>query len=218
MAIKNMAQAKKARNIGIAWTLIAYLGALTIGWIGIALFGPGTLKDQEHILPMVLLKLFPPAIAAILITGAIAAMISTADSLLILSASELSENLIKPLFKKQKANSLGQSRLITAALAAIALVLAYLFPSKLIFTLVGYVWAGIGGTLSVVILFTLFWKRYHGRAVLATIISGLIFTVLWSVTGMNAKITSRLLTFFVAGIVAVVTTFIFPKKKSAAPL
>ena len=218
MAIKNMAQAKKARNIGIAWTMIAYLGALTIGWIGIALFGPGTLTDQEHILPMVLLKLFPPAIAAILITGAIAAMISTADSLLILSASELSENLIKPLFKKQKANSLGQSRLITAALAAIALVLAYLFPAKLIFTLVGYVWAGIGGTFSVVILFTLFWKRYHGRAVLATIVSGLIFTVLWSVTGMNAKITSRLLTFFVAGIVAVVTTFIFPKKKSAAPL
>ena len=55
MAIKNMAQAKKARNIGIAWTMIAYLGALMIGWIGIALFGPGTLTDQEHILPMVLL-------------------------------------------------------------------------------------------------------------------------------------------------------------------
>jgi len=218
MAIKNIAQAKKARNIGIAWTLIAYLGALTIGWIGIALFGPGTLADQEHVLPLVLLKLFPPAIAAILITGAIAAMISTADSLLILSASELSENLIKPLRKNSNAaNSLGQSRLITAMLAAIALVLAYLFPSKLIFTLVGYVWAGIGGTFSVVILFTLFWKRYHGRAVIATIISGLVFTILWSVTGMNAKITSRLLTFFVAGAVAIISTFALSKKKSATP-
>ena len=217
MAIKNMAQAKKARNIGIAWTLVAYLGALMIGWIGIALFGPGTLADQEHVLPLVLLKLFPPAIAALLITGAIAAMISTADSLLILSATELSENLIKPLFKKQKADSLVQSRLITAVLAAIALVLAYLSPSKLIFTVVGYVWAGIGGTFSVVILFSLFWKRYHGRAVIATIISGLLFTILWSVTGMNAKITSRLLTFFVAGIVAVAATYIFPKKISVAP-
>lgn len=214
MAIKNIAHAKKARNIGIAWTLIAYLGALMIGWIGIALFGPNTLADQEHILPLVLLKLFPPAIAAILITGAIAAMISTADSLLILSATELSENLIKPLLKKQKADSLGQSRLITAALAAIALILAYLSPSKLIFTVVGYVWAGIGGTFSVVILFSLFWKRYHGRAVIATILSGLLFTVLWSVTGMNAKITSRLLTFFVAAAVAIISTFVFPKKSS----
>jgi sodium/proline symporter len=218
MAIKNMAQAKKARTIGIVWTLIAYLGALTIGWIGIAIFGPGTLADQEHILPMVLLKLFPPAIAAVLITGAIAAMISTADSLLILAASELSENLIKPISKNRKeADFLGQSRWITAALAAIALFLAYLFPSKLIFTMVGYVWAGIGGTFSIVILFTLFWKRYHGKAVIATIISGLLFTVLWSASGMNTRVTSRLLTFFVAGIVAVVTTFIFPKKKSATP-
>ena len=72
----------------------------------------------------------------------------------------------------------------------------------------------IGGTFSVVILFSLFWKRYHGRAVIATIVSGLLFTVLWSVTGMNAKITSRLLTFFVAAAVAIISTFVFPKKSS----
>ncbi|MDW7681881.1 MAG: sodium/proline symporter, partial [bacterium] len=53
------------------------------------------MTDQEYVMPAVILKIFPPAIAAILITGAIAAMISTADSLLILSATELSENLIK---------------------------------------------------------------------------------------------------------------------------
>ena len=62
---------------------------------GIALFGPTGLEDQEYVMPAVLLKIFPPAIAAVLITGAIAAMISTADSLLILSATELSENLLK---------------------------------------------------------------------------------------------------------------------------
>jgi sodium/proline symporter len=88
MAIKDADQARKARNIGIAWTLVAYVGALSIGWIGIAIFGPGALADQEHVLPLVLLKLFPPALAALLITGAIAAMIYTAD-LLILSSSEL---------------------------------------------------------------------------------------------------------------------------------
>jgi len=213
MAIKNTAQIKKARNIGIAWTLVAYLGALSIGWIGLAMFGPGKLADQEHVLPLVLLKLFPPAIAALLITGAIAAMISTADSLLILSSCELSENLIKPLAKKRtEAESLWRSRLITALLALVALGLAYVFPSRLIYTMVGYVWAGIGGTFSIVILFTLFWKRYHGRAVIATIASGLLFTVLWSVTGMNARLTSRLLTFFVAGAVAVIATYALPKK------
>ena len=214
MAIRDKKQAKQARNIGIAWTLIAYVGALSLGWIGLAIFGPTGLEDQEFVMPAVLLKLFPPAIAAILITGAIAAMISTADSLLILSASELSENLIKPSLKQKlsREKSLRQSRIITTLIAIIALGLAYISPQKLIFTLVSYVWAGIGGTFSVVILLTLFWKKYHGRAVIATILAGLLFTILWISTGMDEQISSRLLTFVVALITGILSSFLIPKK------
>jgi sodium/proline symporter len=216
MAIKDPHQAKKARNIGIVWTIIAYIGALSIGWIGIALFGPNGLEDREFVMPAVLLEIFPPAIAAILITGAIAAMISTADSLLILSATELSENLIKPVFNKKVSSrkSLVHSRVITAILAIIALGLAYLAgDGTFIFTLVSYVWAGIGGTFSIVILFTLFWKKFHGKAALITIISGMLFTIIWISSGMDKIITSRILTFIVAGIIAIVSTLFIPKKK-----
>ncbi|MCF8388968.1 MAG: sodium/proline symporter [Bacteroidales bacterium] len=187
MAISDSRQAKKARNIGIAWTIIAYIGALCIGWIGIAIFGPHGLADQEYVMPEVFLTIFPPVIAAILITGAIAAMISTADSLLILSSSELSENIIKPAFNKEniKKKALMHSRLITALLAVVALVLAYISPSDMIYTIVGYVWAGIGSTFSVVIILTLFWKKYHGRAAMLTIISGLVFTIIWFSSGME---------------------------------
>lgn len=177
MAIKDGRQARKARNIGIAWTVVAYIGALSLGWIGIAIFGPAGLEDPEYVMPSVILKLFPPAVAAILITGAIAAMVSTADSLLILSATELSEGLLKK--EGEEKSALRRSRIVTAALAVIALAIAYVSPSKLIFTLVSYVWAGIGCTFSVVIIFSLFWKKFHGRAALATIISGLLFTILW---------------------------------------
>ena len=183
MAIRSSVQAKKARNIGIAWTIVAYIGALMLGWIGIAIFGPAGLSDPEYVMPSVILKLFPPAIASILITGAIAAMISTADSLLILSATELSESMIR---KENKSHgkelifrTLRKHRITTALLAVIALALSYVSPSKLIFTLVSYVWAGIGCTFSVVILFTLFWQKFHGRAALITIIAGILFTVLW---------------------------------------
>jgi sodium/proline symporter len=209
MAIKNSKQARQARNIGILWTVIAYTGALMIGWIGIAIFGPGGLEDREFVMPAVLLEIFPPSIAALLITGAIAAMISTADSLLILSATELSENLIKPALKgnHHKIGSLKRSRLVTALLALIALTLAYFSPSDLIFTMVSYVWAGIGGTFSVVILLTLFWPRYNGRAVIATIVSGIAFTIIWISTNMEQIVSARLLTFFVALLVAILTTY-----------
>ncbi len=218
MAINSKKQAIRARNVGIVWTLIAYVGALMIGWIGIAMFGPDGLEDREYVMPAVILEIFPPAIAAVLITGAIAAMISTADSLLILSATELSENLIRPAMRAdyKQTDSLKRSRLVTALLAVIALALAYISPSDLIFTLVSYVWAGIGGTFSVVILLSLFWKKYHGRAVLATIISGLLFTIIWISTGMDQEITSRLLTFFVALFIAVIFTHLVPKKQVTA--
>ena len=216
MAIKDMKQAKQARNVGIIWTLVAYVGALSLGWIGIAIFSPTGLTDQEYVMPAVLLKIFPPYLAAVLITGAIAAMISTADSLLILSATEFSENILKPLSKDTEQNekkNLFRSRLVTALLAVIALIIAYFSPSKLIFTLVSYVWAGIGGTFSIVILFSLFWKRFHGKAVVSTIISGMLFTIVWISIGMDEVISSRLLTFFVAAIVAVLSTFLFQKQE-----
>ncbi|MFH2094805.1 MAG: sodium/proline symporter [Bacteroidota bacterium] len=197
MAIRDKKQAKRARNIGVIWTVIAYIGALCLGWIGIAIFGPHGLEDPESVMPRVILELFPPAIAAILITGAIAAMISTADSLLILSATEFTENILNSALKKNaEKHSLLRSRLVTAILALVALGVAYMAPSDLIFNLVSYVWAGIGGTFSVVILFTLFWKRFHGKAALATIAGGLLFTVLWIGTGQEShyRITEPIIT------------------------
>jgi sodium/proline symporter len=213
MAIKDAKQAKLARNIGVAWTVVAYIGALCIGWIGLAIFGPEGLPDREYVMPAVLLKIFPPAVAAVLITGAIAAMVSTADSLLVLSATEFSENILPKKKELSQKQQLFRRRAVTALLAIIALAISFVAPSDYIFTLVSYVWAGIGGTFSVVILLTLFWKKYHGRAVLITIITGLLFTIIWIQTGMDKVITARILTFFVALTVAVVSTYVVPVKK-----
>ncbi len=214
MAIKDERNARTARNIGVLWTIIAYIGALMIGWIGLALFGPDGLKDQETVMPEVLTTIFNPFISGLLITGVLAAIISTANSLLILSATELSENIIKPLRKKKQDpdNGLRQSRVITAVLSLIALLLAYISPSDLIYSIVGYVWAGIGSTFSVVILLTLFWPKYHGTAALLTIASGLIFTISWISFGLDEYISSRILTFIVALVVAIGTTYLSKSK------
>lgn len=213
MAISDAKNAKQARNIGVAWTIVAYIGALMIGWIGIAIFGPAGLKDQETVMPEVLTKLFNPFIAGILITGVLAAVVSTANSLLILSATELSENIIKPLSKTTSSKSLFQSRIITAVLSLVALVLAYFISSDLIYAIVGFVWAGIGSTFSVVIMLTLFWKRYHGRAVILTILTGLLFTLIWRITGMEQILSARFLTFFIALLAAILGTYLIPKKE-----
>jgi len=216
MAIKDERNAKIARNIGVIWTVIAYSGALMVGWIGIAIFGPTGLEDQETVMPEVLTTVFNPVVSGILITGVLAAIISTANSLLILSATELSENIIK-VGKKSSLDSktsLFQSRLVTALLSLVALLMAYFSPSDLVYAIVGYVWAGIGSTFSIVILLTLFWKRFHGIPALLTIIVGLTFTIFWIVSGMDQIVTSRLLTFVVAGLTAIISTYLIKKRVS----
>lgn len=216
MAIKDERNAKIARNIGVIWTVIAYTGALMVGWIGIAIFGPTGLQDQETVMPEVLTTVFNPVVSGILITGVLAAIISTANSLLILSATELSENIIK-VGKKSSLDSktsLFQSRLVTALLSLVALLMAYFSPSDLVYAIVGYVWAGIGSTFSIVILLTLFWKRFHGIPALLTIIVGLTFTIIWIVSGMDQVVTSRLLTFVVAGLTAIISTYLIKKRVS----
>jgi sodium/proline symporter len=64
-----------------------------------------------------------------------------------------------------------------------------------------------------VVLCTLFWKPYHGKAALWTIIAGVVFTLIWMSTGWDQVISARLMTFVVALITAIVTTFLLPKAK-----
>ncbi|MBN2747262.1 MAG: sodium/proline symporter [Bacteroidales bacterium] len=214
MAIRSRKEAKQARNISIIWTFFAYSGALLIGWLGIAMFGPTGLDDQETVLLAVLGRVFPPAIQGILITGVLAAIISTANSLLILSSTELSENLVQPFLSKNRTpkNSLFHSRLITFLLAIVAMTVAWFSPVDLVFSIVSYVWSGIGSTFSVVILLTLFWKRFSAKAAILTIIGGLSFTVFWIAGGLETYLTTRILTFLVALMLALIGSIIVSRK------
>jgi sodium/proline symporter len=210
MSISDSKQAKIARNTGVIWTVLGYMGALCIGWVGLAIFGPQGLQDPETVMPAVMLELFPPALAALFITGALAAMFSTADSLLILASTELSENIVKPLLGTMTPKkSVTTSRILTVLLAVVALCMSFVAPSDVIYTIVGYVWAGIGCPFSVIILLTLFWKRFNAKATLVTIIVGMVFTIVWITFGFEETVlTSRAMSFFVSLFVAVVTALV----------
>ncbi|MDL2298307.1 sodium/proline symporter [Synergistaceae bacterium OttesenSCG-928-D05] len=215
MAIKDYKNTIKGRNIGIIWTLVAYFGACSIGWLGIALWGPTGLTDPEAVFPMVMLEFFHPALAALFIVAAFAALISTADSLLVLASTEFSENIMKRFFSKEHnpKKDLFFSRCMTAVMAVLALGAAKVVPSNLIFNIVGYVWSGIGNPFSVIILLTLFWRRFSSKAAFAVICTGMPFTIFWIMSGLDTKIISSLfMTFFVCLIVGVVGSFIWPQR------
>ena len=92
MAIRDPGDLRKGTMIATWWALIAFYGAVGIGIVGLAMYGQ-TLSDPEQIMPMLARALMPAALVGVMISGAIAAMMSTADSQLLVTTSALTEDI-----------------------------------------------------------------------------------------------------------------------------
>lgn len=210
MAMKDESAWRLGRNIACIWTVLGYSGAILIGLVGLAIFGPGNIMDAEMIMPLVVLKIFPPLLSAICVTGAIAAMLSTADSMLIVTSSEFTENILKPVIMKDKDLSpqkeLLISRSVTVIVGLSALALAFLLPANMVYTIVSFAWASMGNPFAVVTCMTLLWDKFTGTAAAWTMICGFLGTVAWQISPMNAIIDARLAGVFPALLAAYFVT------------
>ena len=214
MALRNEKEAKQGIMVAIIWTILAYTGAFLIGLAAIAMYQQGSFTDVETILPTMVLDLTPPWISGILLAGILAAIITTANSQLMVVTSSVSEDILRKTLgiKATDRQLLSISRITVLVTGLIGMVIA-LTSESLVYLVVSWAWAGVGGTLSPAILMTFFWKRYSSTGLIATIISGFIFTVLWISTGLDEVITSRFSTFFIATFFGIAFSLIFPDKK-----
>jgi len=189
MAIRNTDEVRIGRRVAIIWTLLAYGGATLVGVVGITLVHGGILStgdaaavaaDQERILPVLTTMLFPAWIAGILIAGAVAAMMSTADSQLLIATSTLVEDfwcraLGHELSPKQ---SVLAGRVVTFGVGAAAFLLA-MSSDNLIYDVVSLAWAGLGASFGPALLLSLHWKGMNGRGVLWGMLTGASSTAVW---------------------------------------
>ena len=215
MALKNDHEAKQAITVAIIWTILAYSGAFLIGLTAIAMYEQGSFADVETVLPHMILQLTPPWIAGLLLAGIIAAIITTANSQVMVVTSSVSEDIIhKALGMKLSDKQLVKiSRIVVIAVGIIGMVIA-LTSESLVYLVVSWAWAGVGGTLSPAILMTFFWRRFSSIGLIATVISGFVFTILWISTPLDSIITSRFSTFFIAAIFGIIFSLLFPDKKT----
>lgn len=216
MALKNRSEANTGTAVAILWTVFAYTGAFLIGITALTLYRGQAFADVETILPLMVLDLFPEWIAGILLAGILAAIISTADSQLLVVTSSVSEDIVR--------NALGinlsekklvlVSRLTILGAGFLGLMIA-LFSKSLVYLIVSWAWAGVGCTLSPAIILTFFWRKYSGTGVIATIISGFVGTVVWISTPLEEIISSRFTTFFIALAFGVIFSLLFPEKQQS---
>ena len=200
MSIKDAGKIKFSRRIAIAWVIPAFTGGLVIGLVGLALYGKGYFDDVEQVMPHLANALLPPWISGIFISGAIAAMMSTADSqLLVISSSVIEDIYHKTLNRKVSEKLLlKMSRAITIIIGIFAFLIA-ITSGKLIFSMVSYAWAGLGASFGPALFLTLKWKKTTWQGVLAGMIAGTLSTVIWSeIEWLDTVISSRLSSFVLA--------------------
>ncbi len=214
MALRSEKEAKQGSFVAITWTILAYSGAFMIGITALTLYQGQVFADVEMILPFMILDLMPPWVAGVLLAGILAAIISTADSQLLVITSSVSEDIIQRAMnlKLTEKKLVAISRLTIVAAGIVGLIIA-LTSKSLVFLVVSWAWAGVGCTLSPAIMLTFLWKRYSGIGVIATIVSGFVSTVIWISTPLDAIATSRFTTFFIALAFGIIFSLLFPDKK-----
>jgi len=140
MAIKNPAALKTSRRIATIWVVIALGSAVLIGLVGSAVF-PGVLKgnESERIFIELARNLVHPIIAGIILSGILAATMSTSDSQLLITSSAISQNFFKGVLKKDATERqvMWVSRLTIILVAIIAAFMAY-DPKSSIFKIVSH--------------------------------------------------------------------------------
>jgi sodium/proline symporter len=200
MAIKRAEKIKISRRIAIAWVIPAFSGAVIIGLIGAGMHGQGMFDDIEKVMPHLANELLPAWLAGIFVSGAIAAMMSTADSQLLVISSSLIEDFFHQTLGREvgDASLLKASRVITILVGLIGFAIA-LTSDKLIFSMVSYAWAGLGSSFGPVILLMLTWKKVTYQGVIAGLITGFTSTVIWSeITALDSVISVRFVSWVMA--------------------
>lgn len=214
MSINSADKIKTSRAIAITWAIPAFTGAMIIGLIGLALYGKGYYTDVEEIMPHLATTLLPAWLSGIFISGAIAAMMSTADSqLLVITSSVIEDFYHKTLGKNvTEKRLLYLSRIITIVVGAIGFIIA-ISSENLIYELVSYAWAGLGSSFGPALLLVLFWKKVTSKGVIAGMVTGSLTTIVWSNIDFLENIVSVRFTSFIFAISAIFLVSILTKQK-----
>lgn len=215
MGIQSTKEIPKARFIGMVWMILSLLGAVLVGFTGIAYFADMPLDNSETVFIQFSQVLFNPWVAGFLLAAILSAIMSTVDSQLLVSSSALTQDFYKSIFKKtaSRKEELIVGRMAVLGIALIAILLGY-NPDSKILEMVSYAWAGFGSSFGPVIVLSLFWSRMTKNGALAGILVGALTVIIWSSIDGGIFDLYELLPGFIFGWLSIVIVSLMDQKPS----
>ena len=186
MGIKNADEIKHSRRIAMVWVVFSLIAATLVGVLGrVYLSEDLTATSGETVYIKMVLSIFPLALAGLFLAAILAAIMSTADSQLLVTASAITQDFYKAKFRKNASEKelMKVSRGTVVAVAIIAAIIAT-NPNNTVLGLVENAWAGFGATFGPIVLFSLFWKRTTKNGAIAGMITGGLTAIIWRRLGV----------------------------------
>ena len=191
MAIKSNKELNRSSVIAIVWVVISLTFAVAIGVVGRAFLFPLVLGESqmaasaESVFIAMIQKIFTELmplsfIGGLFICGIQAAIMSTADSQLLVCSSSVSADIYKGIINPDADDRqvLHIGRLTTLMIALLAFFIAW-NPDNSIMSLVSDAWAGLGAAFGPLVCMSLFWKRTNLQGAMAGLISGSATVIIW---------------------------------------
>lgn len=202
--------------ISMIWVIITLWCACFTGLLGYALVEKGSISvsDPEQIIPTLVVHFMHPLVAGILLSAIMAAIMSTADSQLLVAASAVGRDYIHKIFNYEPSQKrmVAIGRIVVFILGLFALWFA-LRPSPLVYGMVATAWGGLAVGFGPSMFLSLWWKRLTKEGVIAGMIYGLVSEVTmeavigWAFTSGPLKdVPIFLVNFFITMLIIVIVS------------
>ncbi len=217
MSINDPEQLKISAVIGTVWNVVMAGGALYIGLVGRVYFPEVSLipgGDVEHLYPALAQHHLHPILFGVVIASIFAAIMSTADSQLLVAASSLVHDFYEKVLKRGEPQPQRRMVLYSRIIVVVLVMLALGFgtvASKLVFWLVLFAWAGLGASIGPTSILALFWRRTTKAGVTAGLIVGTLTTIIWYYTPALKGFMYELVPAFILGLLATVIVSLLTK-------
>ena len=185
MAIRKPSEIKKSATIAIIWVTISLAASLIIAYLGRMIVAGELLPDglQATVFIHLARRFFPPFLSGILLAAIIAASMSTADSQLLVASSSFTNDIYKPLIRKNASDR--ELVWVARGVVAVVAIVAYFLASargegaQAIMDMVENAWGLFGSAFGPVVLLSVFWKRFNYWGAVAGVLGGAIVDILW---------------------------------------
>jgi sodium/proline symporter len=213
MSIRDPRDLRFAAWTGTTANVLMGVGAVLIGIVGRAWFPelsmlPG--EDTENLYPFLAGEVFPPVLFGVVVASIFAAIMSTADSQLLVGASAVVRDLYEKVLRRGEAlperSLVRASRIVVVLLVGAALLFGWV-AEDLVFWLVLFAWAGLGAAFGPTAILAIYWRGTTAAGVLAGIGAGAGTTIVWYLTpALKSRMYELIPAFLLAGLTTIVVS------------